>query len=372
MNEVELALAASARPWVDSLHRFLADHGGARVRTVLMGPDDAVTESYDVLIIDDVCSFLTPRLVEQVRRHGRLVIGVFDVRDGSDAKQRLLECGVDDVVEDGASPEEFVSLIRRVLELAPYSPSPVAPSAHHSSRGRVVVVGAPPGGCGATEVAVGLAQRSRAALVDADDVAPSLAQRTGAPLHPNLRTAIDIVHHQSGPVKKAVVAVDSFGLVPGLVNGDDWAQLHSGEVEAVIDEVAMTSAVVVVNIGSGLERPHLGEGRFGLGRGLVGRADAVVAVGLPHPVGLTRLIRWVNEAAVLAPDTSLVIAVNRMSRSAYQRGEVEAELGRALPGRPVYFLPEDKRVSEAAWSGRPVSGGPFRRSLRKLAAEVGL
>lgn len=39
MIETELALAMSARNWADELHRFLADHGGARVRVTAMGPE---------------------------------------------------------------------------------------------------------------------------------------------------------------------------------------------------------------------------------------------------------------------------------------------------------------------------------------------
>lgn len=372
MSEIELAFAASARPWADSLHRFLADHGGARVRTVVMRPEDVVSESFDVLVIDDVCSFLTPRLVEQARRNGRLVVGVFDGRDGADAKRRLLDCGVDDVVESEATPEEFITAVRGVMELAPYVPSSAAPAAEPISRGRVVVVGSPPGGCGATEVAVGLGTVTGAVVVDGDDVAPSAAQRMGAPLHPNLRTAIDIVHQQTDPVEQAVVPVHSFSLIPGLVNGEDWTQLHPGEVEAVIEEVAAVREAVIVNVGMGLERPQVGEGRFGLARGLVRRADAIVAVGLPHPVGLTRLVRWVGEASVLAPDTPTTVAVNRMPRSSYQRAEIRRELSRALPEVPVMFLPEDKRVAEAAWAGEPVGSGPFRRALRNLAREVAL
>lgn len=372
MADIELALAASARPWADSLHRFLADHGGARVRAVVMRPDDVVAESYDVLLIDDVCSFLTPRLVEQARLHGRLVVGVFDGRDGADAKRRLLECGVDDVVENGATPEEFLTVVRGVLELAPYAPLGQASTADPSPSGRVIVVGAPPGGCGATEVAVGLGGLTRAPVVDADDIAPSLAQRMGAPLHPNLRTAIDAVHHRSGPVSVAVVEVGSVAVLPGLVSGDDWGQLHPGEVEAVIDELAAHHQAVVVNVGSGLERPQVGEGRHGLARGIVRRADVVLAVGLPSPVNLTRLVRWVGEARVLAADVPVLAVVNRMERSAYRRSEILEELGRSLPEIPVLFLPDDKRVAEAAWAGESVPGGPFRRSLRKLAREAGL
>lgn len=369
--DLELALAASARDWSDTLHRFLTDHGGARVRAVVMGAEEVGAEAFDVLIIDDVCSFLTPRLVEQVRRSGSSVVGVFDPRDGADAKRRLIACGVDDVVETEATPEEFLAVVRRVRELRPAPPPQVSVQSEVESAGRVIAVGAPPGGAGATEIAIGLAVELGALLIDADDLAPSVAQRLGCPLHPNLRTAIDVIHHRSGAIDDALTSLSGLDLVAGLVSGEEWSQLHSGDVQAVVDEYAATVGTVVVNIASGLERPELGEGRFGLARSLVGRADVVVGVGLPHPVGITRLVQWMLEAATLAPDGRWQVVVNRVPRSAYRRGEVSGELARALPGVPVSLVPEDSRVGEAAWAGAPVGGGPFRRALRRLAAEVG-
>ncbi|HUP17291.1 MAG TPA: hypothetical protein VM848_14720, partial [Acidimicrobiia bacterium] len=59
----DIALAASAREWPDRLHRFLLDHGGGRIVDRVMTPDQASDAGFDVLLIDDVCSFLTPRLV---------------------------------------------------------------------------------------------------------------------------------------------------------------------------------------------------------------------------------------------------------------------------------------------------------------------
>lgn len=371
MAEIELALAASARSWSDRLHHFLADHGGARVRAVVMGPGDVVEEDYQVLLIDDVCSFLTPRLVEQVRRRGSLVVGVFEARDGSDAKRRLLDCGVDDVIEAEASPDEFLDVIRRVYALTPVPGRIDEPTKPAPRRGRVLVVGSPPGGCGASEVTLALARALGAVAVDADDVAPSLAQRMGVPLYPNLRTAIEIVHHREGGVEGAVTARDGLRLVSGLAVSDDWAQVRPGEVEAVIDELAEQEANVVVNVGAGLERPNLGEGRFGLARSLVGRSDVAIGVGLAHPVGITRLLRWLEEAAVLAPDRPQVAVLNRMPRSGFRRAEAEAEITRVHPGMGVFCLAEDRAVAEAAWEGTVVGRGPFRRGVERLAEALG-
>ena len=150
MNEIEVALAVSARVWPDRLHRFLADHGGARVRAQVLAPEDALAETYEVLIIDDVSSFLTPRLVQELQRRQRLVLGVFDPADGQDGKERLRECGVDQVIESAASADEFVIAVRALVALAPHrrveepdEPSQLTPG------GRLIAVGAPPGGCGA-------------------------------------------------------------------------------------------------------------------------------------------------------------------------------------------------------------------------------
>jgi MinD-like ATPase involved in chromosome partitioning or flagellar assembly len=368
MAEIVLALAASARDWSDRLHGFLVDHGGARVRTVIMGPGAVAGEDYDVLVIDDICSFLTPHLVDTARRAGRLVVGVFEAGDGADAKRRLLDCGVDDVIESAAPPDEFLRTIEGVCrwrstdEIRRPPPAPTSPPG-----GRVVVVGGPPGGCGSTELTVALAAEWGAVAVDADDVAPSLAQRLDAPLHPNLRTAIDTIQHRSGLLEEAAQTCWGLSIVGGLASGDDWFHLDPSEVITVVDELAAIHDCVVVNVSPGLERPEGAAGRFGLARALVARADRVVGVGLPTPVGVTRLVRWLSEAHFLAPEARFHVVVNRVGRSSFRRSEVEREIGRHFPAVPVTFAPWDPRVEEASWSGRLVERGPFVRAVGRVA-----
>lgn len=372
MGEVVLALAASARDWSDRLHGFLVDHGGARVRTVVMGPEEVVAEDYDVLVVDDICSFLTPHLVERVRRAGRLVVGVFDPIDGVDAKRRLIDCGVDDVIEADADPDEFLAAVRQVRRWRPPALDEGSPPVESGpATGRVVSVGAPPGGCGATEISIGLAREYGTAVIDADDLAPSVAQRLGAGLHPNLRTAIDVVHHRSGDLDDVTQTASDVTLVAGLARGDDWSHLVPGEVETVVDELAVAFDPLVVNVASGLERPDRGEGRFALARSLISRSDVVVGTGSPTPVGVTRLIRWLAEARVLSPSATVVAVVNRIGRSAYRRSEIQREIGRVFDDVPVVFVPDDPRVEESAWAGGVVDRGPYRRAVRTLRRQVG-
>ena len=59
-------------------HRHPTDHGGARVRTVLVESEGALEESYDVLVAGHRWPALTRALVADVHAHGRTVVGVHD------------------------------------------------------------------------------------------------------------------------------------------------------------------------------------------------------------------------------------------------------------------------------------------------------
>ena len=371
MNEIEIALAVSAREWPDRIHRFLADHGGARVRAQILTPEDALAESYAILVIDDVSSFLTPRLVADLQLRRRLVLGVFDPADGPDGKERLRECGVDQVIESEASADEFVVTLRSLVALAPVEPGTAIEPRPPSPRSRLIAVASPPGGCGATEVAVGIAARlgqgARTVLVDVDEVAPAVAQRLNLQLLPNLRSAIDVIQHRNGTLEGCLHSLPGISVLPGLSGDRDWIEVRPLEVLNVLTELRVAFGNVVANLGPHLEQVGFGDtGRFGISRAVLQAADVVVGVGLPHPVGISRLMGWALVAADLNPGAFMSVVINRAPRSKFRRSEIERELGRVLDGEQIHFLPHDEQVEVAAWAGQPVGAGRFSRSLRRL------
>lgn len=384
--EVALAIVVSPREWAERLHRFLADHGGARVRTRVMRPDDAIREHYDVFLVDDVTSFLTPRLVRRLQDTGRRVLGVYDPDEFPEGRERLVGMGADGVIESQATAEEFVRLIASLhpaqfgsVESVTDQTSLVEPVADSPRvrRGPVTVVGGPPGGSGTTEVAITLAACLAGAagstvLVDADDVAPAIAQRLQLDLHPNVRSAVDALQHRTGRLLSTVTSPRrlGFGVLPGLSNRDDWSELRPGEVVDVVFELASACRQVVVNVSSNIEdlSSHGGPGRYGLARRLVTEADAVVGVGLPTPVGVARLLEWVADVRAVAEDIPIHLVVNRSPRSVFKRGELIEEIARTFFAASVTFAAFDRKVEEAAWEGRLVAPGHFTKALSRLAA----
>ena len=398
MREPAVMLAHSIRSWAQELHFFLMDHGGAIVRGYVMSADDATGERYDVLIVDDVTSFLSPRLVGNLQSSGIRVIGVYDASDpAGTGKQRLIELGVDEALADQTTPAEFVEVITRLagprlgddeldqmFEAIVAEPSVPVHIEHEATprrarRGIVVAVGAATGGAGATEVAVQLAttlrdRRKATLLVDVDEQAPSVAQRLGLGLHPNIRTAVDAVHHGTAPLESTLtnLPVAGIGVLTGLPNPRDWFELRANEVAEVVIELAKTHPYVVANVGPRIEDlPESGgPARFSVTRSVLALADIVVLVGVSTPLGVTRIIDWLADGRTLVAGKPLHIVLNQHPGSSFVAGEVEAELRRTVSPQSISILPTDKRVLRAAWDGDLVARGPFTKAVAKLAQVV--
>jgi MinD-like ATPase involved in chromosome partitioning or flagellar assembly len=325
-----------------------------------MGPEQAVSDQYEVLFIDDVCSFLTPRLVRTVRDLGREIIGVYDPADAADAKRHLLECGVTDVIEQDAMPEEFLAAAEATLlhrETDARRIGAVSPAF------RVGVLG-PIGGVGSTEIAIGLAAglatKRPTVLVDLDQATPSLAQRLDLPLHPNLLTAVDAAHHRLGSMAEAVLADDGLEVVGGLVNPVVAQELPPVDIEGVLDELGRVGyEVVVADLGS-LPPGRLDQLRF----------QVLIVVGLANPVGMARMVRAVQDivSRVDMPDT--VALVNRVGTGSRRRLEIRAEMARLLPAVPVILVPEDGHLERASWDGTRVTRGAFAKAVGRVASLI--
>lgn len=353
----EIGLAASARDWSDRFHRFLLDHGGGTVRIRVMSPAEAVSSAFDVLFIDDVCSFLNQRLVIDVRASGKSIVGVFDPSDGTDAKRRLLEVGIGDVIESDASPEEFLDIAAVTIS---HSVPPREVTIEPGGGGfRIGLTGAP-GGVGVTEVACALALdlsvRHGTALVDANPAWPSVGQRLALPVHPNLRTAIDFVLHEPERLEEAAQTIDGLAVIPGPTN-PGVVTFSQADLVALISGLGRVYTHVVVDLGCSPDVPAE----------VIRCLDAILVVGTGEPVGLTRLARTAERiATAVTPDCEVGLIVNRVDKGLRQRSEIVSVLAGATPGVPVVLIPEDRSLQRAVWNGTPVDSGPFHRSVRRL------
>jgi MinD-like ATPase involved in chromosome partitioning or flagellar assembly len=374
MTEPEIALVFTAEPWVEELHRYLSDHGGARVRSLVVEQSVALEETYDVLVVSHRWPALTQAFVADVQSRARRVLGVHDSTEPA-SRNHLVAVNVDAVVDSDAGPEAFV---RALIELCAAQPrrGAIAPALLAARPGRIVAVGGPPG-VGRTEVAIELAvaaaHGSSVVLADCDDVSPAVAQRLGLALEPNLRTAIDAVEHGRGDLATCLQPLSGtkLSVLGGIPNSTSWMQVRPSEVLRVVDRLAGEAEIVVVDgLGSLQDLGGPPRGRFATARLLAVEADVLVAVCDASPVGITRLLAWIVEARALAPVAPIVVVANHAPSAAFRRGELYDEITSTVDVAEVAFVGVDARVVDAAWDGRPVARGKFTRTIAQLSNVV--
>jgi MinD-like ATPase involved in chromosome partitioning or flagellar assembly len=325
-----------------------------------MGPEQTVEASFDALFIDDVCSFLTPRLVTGVKKSGGEVIGVFAPADGSDAKRRLLECGISDVIEMDAPPDE---LMEKVIAALAHR-IPVADDVQIVSTGWSIGLTGVADGVGTTEVATtlaaGLADDLKVALVDVDPTWPSIAQRLDLPLHPNIRTALDMAAHGSGDIEAATHVIGDMAIVGGVADQGSASPLTHTEVAMLFDALSGSTEVIVADLGP------LQLAVRGAFRGF----DTVALVGTGDPIGVARLLRSADHLLDLVGSDSLVLVANKTSRRRFYESEIRREVQHAFPDLPLVVLPFDRRLTDSMWEGQVRQSGPFAKAVGRMATLI--
>jgi hypothetical protein len=381
VSEPTIALVFTPDPWVEELHRHCTDHGGARVRQVLIDAALALEEQYDVLVVASRWPALTRGLVEDVHARGRRVLGVYD-RDQPVGHDLLVELGADATVASDAGPAGMVAALRTVHERhrRPEAPAPDArppagqPAARPGSAVRTAVSG--PAGAGATEVAIAMVAAVRdAVLVDANDVAPAVAPRLGLALEPNLRTAIDAIEYAGGLLDEHLQplgAATGARVLAGLPGVATWAQVRPTEALRLVDRLAASCSWVVVDVAGALEDlpVAMARPRHAVARAVLAEVDELVAVGAATPVGVARLLTWIGDVRALAPRAVVHAVLNRAPKDAFRRGELVDEVGARFGVASASVLPHDRRVEAAAWDGAVVPRGGFTRAIARLVATL--
>ena len=373
MVEPDLAIVYTPELWVEELHRYFTDHGGARVRQLIVDPAIARREEYSILVVSWRWPSLTRGLVEELHEQGRSILGVCD-RDEPESNALLTQCGVDRVVTSDAPHHEFLEALV-ILQSDPVADGVLGPKAKVASmpwdRHELVAIGGPCG-TGSTEVAIEFARAAGAVLVDCDELAPALAARLGVPIEPNIRTAIDAVEFGVGDLYESVVQTNDHELrvVCGIPNVASWNQVRAGEAMRCLRSLTLTTRVVADLCGV-LEDVGAGSrSRFAVTRAVLQEADVIVAIGASTPVGVIRMLGWIADVHCLRPSAPIHVVMNRAPRDRYRRAELTDEVARTYRPVTMFCAPEDHRVTTAAWNGEVVRRGPFTKAIGGVAAAV--
>jgi MinD-like ATPase involved in chromosome partitioning or flagellar assembly len=321
----------------------------------------------------------------------RIVIGVYESTRGDVGMEKLLELGVDAVIDAEAPVKEFMARIRYLTEqrlvdrdfvelMSTESfaePDRGEPPLDAEPVGRPHSLTVVSGSGGVTEITVGLVaelarRKQPVVLVDLDTLEPSIAQRLDVPLSPNVLTAIESLRHL-GNVDGIVVDHEAgFAVLAGLPSPREWEACTPDDSIDLALALTEHYANVVVRVNRHLEElsPFGGRaGRFGVARRFVAESDQLVVVGDPSPTGVTGLLAWIGDARALS-SAPIHVVLNHAGKSLYQQGEVKEEIRRTFRSASVVFTPDEHRVRKAAWQGELPPAGRFTRALEPVVSRV--
>ncbi|MFT4219392.1 MAG: hypothetical protein QM611_02570, partial [Microbacterium sp.] len=232
----------------------------------------------------------------------------------------------------------------------------------------------------------------RAALVDADSHAPSLALALGladegpgfaAACRQSERGGLDRAELEriSTPVR---VAGGTVGVLTGINRPSRWPELTEARVAAALDACRDWADHTVVDVAAALERDEEivsdldGPRRNAATLAALAAADAVVAVLSADPLGASRFVRGHAELRAIVGATPITVLANKLRPGALgidPRGQIRQTLDRFAGVSQVSFLPLDPRSADAAMlSARPVAEvaprSPFALAMRRVAEDV--
>jgi len=239
-------------------------------------------------------------------------------------------------------------------------------------RGRLVAVWGPAGAPGRTTVAVGVAAELAAGgaevlLVDADTYAASIAQVLGlldeSPgLVAAVRSGLDGRLDPATLARLAPVVAPRLRVLTGLTRAARWSELRPAGLQAVWSSARRLVDHVVVDLAPPLEEDDelsydtAAPRRNGAALDVLRAADDVLVVGSADPVGLQRLVRGLQDLAVVVPGVAPQVVVNRVRADAVGRNprlRVREALDRFAGVRDLRLVPDDRPATDRALlSGR--------------------
>ena len=308
--------------------------------------------------------------------HGVRVAGLVASTD-EEGERRLRQLGVATVLHPGDDAAAVAAALAALADATTSRPPEVAAAGddpvpvHPGLPTPVTVVWGPTGAPGRTTVAVTLAARLAAAgvrtlLVDLDTWGASVAQVLGlvdeapgvaAAARASEQGTLDV----PGLARLAPEALPGLRVLTGLPRADRWPELRAAAVEDVLRLARSVVDHVVVDTGFSVEDDEelsydtAAPRRNAATLTALEAADRLVVVGAADPVGLQRLVRAVQEVAVLPSPRPLVVVNKVRASAAGARPErtIRDVLGRFAGLEEVRMLPwAPDDCDEAVLTGR--------------------
>ena len=356
-----------------------------------------------VALVSDELRGLDRTAVHTLRAAGVVVVGLAGRDEASE--RHLRQLGIARVVSVDASLSDLESALLGTpaaddsldglgaTETDPLEPEVGATDGPLGTerRGQLVAVWGPAGAPGRTTIAVHLAAEAAARgrstlLVDADTYGACVAQVLSLlDEAPGLAAAARGADHGTLDVaalsRMAPTVAPNLRVLTGIPTPARWTEIREAALGHVLDQARLLAEVVVVDTGFCLERDEelsydtRAPRRNATTLTTLEAADSVIAVGSADPVGITRLVRGLDDLTQAVDCARPHVVVNRVRGSSVGSGpqtRVRGILARFAGVDSAVLVPDDPETLDAALlAGRTLVESAPGSAVRLAVAEIG-
>ena len=325
-------------------------------------------------------------VIDRLHAMGVSVVGIAHSED----MERVAALRCDAVTDAAAGGPAVVEAIGRLdLDaIPPPAPVEIQPD---DARGTIIVVWGPHGAPGRTTVAAALAAElahdGATLLIDADTLAPSLAQSLGiVDESSGIAAACRAATHgrlTQAALEGAIYTLGRMRVMTGLTRPDRWREAPGRALEEVLQAARSLAEWTVVDVAGGWEDDESGFGsafaptRWSAQHAALAAADHVVVLGQADAVGVYRLVSLLVDAPRV--DGEYHVAVNKVRASATGAGSTrqvrEVLVRLAGEGDPVLIADDraaaDTAIRRAVTLAEAAPDSKALKGIRELAERVG-
>lgn len=358
---------------------------GVRVTAVVPPSTSPPLGDADTLIVPASRAVLTSELIATCDRAGVRILAL-----GEGDSRLLGRFGLAAALPVDAPGWEVAAAL--TADAPPVSAPPSDRTGH-----QVVAVWGPAGAPGRSTVAIQLAVElartgRRAALVDADTVAPSLALLLGlSDEAPGIAAACrraELGGLDSPELARLAAILEtsagSVDVLGGINRPSRWPELSAARLSAALQACRGWAQDTVVDVAGALDADEeatydlTGPRRHAATTTALREADVVLAVAAADPLGISRFLRDHSELRDLIGPTPIRVVANQVRPGPLgidARGQIRRTLERFAGITDVAFLPHDQRAVDAALlHARPIADVAPRSALvgavRRLAVSL--
>ncbi|MFN8015654.1 MAG: hypothetical protein U0R17_03455 [Acidimicrobiia bacterium] len=371
MDCLNVALVFSPHEWVETLHRHCTNTGSLKIRSLAYDTSVLKTQDFKACIISDTHPALNKGFVEDLHQQNKQVLCVSDLSNNS--LEFSTSINVDAVFSSKISATELSHVIKEFLITSSDTPNILESILDEKSepeiKGGRCIAFLGSGGTGCSEISLSFSSRLIDALhIDCDFEHPSLAQRCGLEIEPNLIDAIEASINYPEELIGLTQKVNTLSVIPGIAHSSYAKNLKEYEIDIFINQIRRIYQNNIFDLGR-ISKHSL---FFDYQKKIIEACDDIFITSVPTPNGILRTLEKVDVISGIFSgeiNRNISIILSGLPKKVNLYSDIENELKSYGQIANVYFLPTSDSIVDNIFRAKISEPKQWNKEINKILSE---